>query len=170
MVGSARWPRGASDAECTIAEGDEFSANVRMREMESLKEAGSRGVGLRILMGEDGPARPIPPIFRAKASTGWCGPPSSWPRSPPRIRTRGCPSRRSWARSQATCGLYSADVEGLETDAQDRTGQRAEEAALARRSAHFQFRRRLVRVACGPAHFRQLARLRGRIPHAATVR
>src|SRR5215471_8318926 len=42
---------GASDAECTIAEGDEFSANVRMREIENLKEAGSRGAGLRILRG-----------------------------------------------------------------------------------------------------------------------
>ena len=42
---------GASDAECTVAEGDEFSANVRMRELETLKEAGSRGAGLRILRG-----------------------------------------------------------------------------------------------------------------------
>ena len=33
---------GASDAECTISEGDEFSANIRMREIESVKEAGSR--------------------------------------------------------------------------------------------------------------------------------
>jgi PmbA protein len=43
---------GASDAECTIAEGDEFSANVRMGELETLKEAGSRGVGLRVLIGK----------------------------------------------------------------------------------------------------------------------
>jgi PmbA protein len=42
---------GATDAECTIAEGDEFSANVRMRELENLKEAGSRAAGLRILIG-----------------------------------------------------------------------------------------------------------------------
>lgn len=42
---------GATDAECTVAEGDEFSANVRMRELEHLKEAGSRAVGLRILVG-----------------------------------------------------------------------------------------------------------------------
>ena len=42
---------GATDAECTIAEGDEFSANVRMREVENLKEAGSRGAGLRIMIG-----------------------------------------------------------------------------------------------------------------------
>jgi PmbA protein len=43
---------GATDAECTIAEGDEFSANVRMGELETLKEAGSRGVGLRVLIGK----------------------------------------------------------------------------------------------------------------------
>jgi PmbA protein len=42
---------GATDAECTIAEGDEFSAGVRMGELETLKEAGSRGAGLRVLIG-----------------------------------------------------------------------------------------------------------------------
>src|SRR5689334_24352517 len=44
---------GATDAECTIEEGEEFSANVRMREIENLKEAGSRGAGLRILIGKN---------------------------------------------------------------------------------------------------------------------
>jgi PmbA protein len=43
---------GATDAECSISEGEEFSASVRMRELETLKEAGSRGVGLRILIGK----------------------------------------------------------------------------------------------------------------------
>lgn len=43
---------GATDAECTIAEGEEFSAAIRMREVESLKEAASRGAGLRILKGK----------------------------------------------------------------------------------------------------------------------
>jgi len=42
---------GATDAECSISEGEEFSAGVRMRELETLKEAGSRGMGLRILVG-----------------------------------------------------------------------------------------------------------------------
>ena len=42
---------GSTDAECTVAEGDEFTANVRMRELENLKEAGSRAAGLRILVG-----------------------------------------------------------------------------------------------------------------------
>src|SRR5579864_3244428 len=44
--------RGAADAECTIAEGSEFSVNVRMQEVESLKQSGSRGAGLRILIGK----------------------------------------------------------------------------------------------------------------------
>ncbi len=43
--------RGASDAECTISEGQEFSCGVRMGEVETLKEAGSRGAGLRVLIG-----------------------------------------------------------------------------------------------------------------------
>jgi PmbA protein len=44
--------RGATDAECTIAEGDEFSATVRLGEVETLKEAGSRAAGLRVLLGQ----------------------------------------------------------------------------------------------------------------------
>lgn len=42
---------GATGAECTISEGEEFSASVRMREVENLKQAGSRGAGIRVLAG-----------------------------------------------------------------------------------------------------------------------
>ncbi|MGH9607886.1 MAG: TldD/PmbA family protein [Terracidiphilus sp.] len=42
---------GASDAEAVAREGDEFSVVVRMGEVETLKESGSRGIGLRVLMG-----------------------------------------------------------------------------------------------------------------------
>jgi PmbA protein len=41
---------GASDAEVTIREGDEFSTTVRMGDVETLKESGSRGMGLRVLI------------------------------------------------------------------------------------------------------------------------
>lgn len=44
---------GASDAEVTVREGDEFSATVRLGEVETLKESGSRGVGLRVLVAAD---------------------------------------------------------------------------------------------------------------------
>src|SRR5262249_15460536 len=42
---------GATGAECTIAEGEEVSADIRMREIENIQEAGSRAMGLRILRG-----------------------------------------------------------------------------------------------------------------------
>jgi PmbA protein len=42
---------GASDAETMAREGDEFSVNVRMGEVETLKESGSRGLGLRVFLG-----------------------------------------------------------------------------------------------------------------------
>lgn len=43
---------GATGAECTMAEGEEFSVVVRMREVESLKDAGSQVAGLRVLIGK----------------------------------------------------------------------------------------------------------------------
>ena len=43
---------GASDAEAVVREGDEFSVNVRMGEVETLKESGSRGLGLRVFLGQ----------------------------------------------------------------------------------------------------------------------
>lgn len=42
---------GATNAECTIAEGDEFSVNVRLGEVENLKDAGSSAAGIRVLLG-----------------------------------------------------------------------------------------------------------------------
>jgi PmbA protein len=43
---------GATDVEAVAREGDEFSVNVRMGEVETLKESGSRGLGLRVFLGQ----------------------------------------------------------------------------------------------------------------------
>jgi predicted Zn-dependent protease len=43
---------GASDAEAVVYEGDEFGALVRLGQVETLKESGSRAVGLRVFMGQ----------------------------------------------------------------------------------------------------------------------
>ena len=43
---------GATDAEVVAREGDEFSVRVRMGEVETLTESGSRGLGLRMLLGK----------------------------------------------------------------------------------------------------------------------
>ena len=42
---------GATDAEAVVYEGDEFSALVRLGQVETLTESGSRAVGLRVFVG-----------------------------------------------------------------------------------------------------------------------
>jgi PmbA protein len=41
---------GATDAEAVVYEGDEFNAKVRLGQVETLKESGSRAVGLRVFL------------------------------------------------------------------------------------------------------------------------
>lgn len=42
---------GASDAEATLAESDEFGVDIRLGEVEKVQESGSKGVGVRVLRG-----------------------------------------------------------------------------------------------------------------------
>ncbi len=42
---------GATDAEATVSGGDDFSVEVRLGEVEQLTESGSRGVGVRVMVG-----------------------------------------------------------------------------------------------------------------------
>ena len=43
---------GATTAECVVREGDEFSTLVRLGQVETLKEAGSRSIGVRVFFGQ----------------------------------------------------------------------------------------------------------------------
>src|SRR6202035_1150030 len=43
---------GATAAECVIREGEEFSTLVRLGQVETLKEAGSRSIGVRVFHGQ----------------------------------------------------------------------------------------------------------------------
>jgi PmbA protein len=43
---------GATDVEAVVSEGDELSVSVRMGEVETLQESGSRGMGLRVFVGQ----------------------------------------------------------------------------------------------------------------------
>jgi PmbA protein len=43
---------GATDAEAVVYEGDEFSTLVRLGQVETLKESGSRAIGLRVFIGQ----------------------------------------------------------------------------------------------------------------------
>lgn len=120
---------GATDAECTIAEGEEFTANVRMRELESLKEAGSRGAGLRILVGcrtgssytSDLSPEGIEKLVHSAVELA-------------EITTEdphaGLPEREELGSISGDLKLYSEDVEGLATGIKVDLAKRAEEAAL----------------------------------------
>src|SRR5689334_7797399 len=44
--------QGASAAECVIREGDEFSTLVRLGQVETLKESGSKAIGVRVFYGQ----------------------------------------------------------------------------------------------------------------------
>jgi PmbA protein len=44
--------KGATAAECVAREGDEFSTVVRMGQVETLKESGSRSIGVRVFFGK----------------------------------------------------------------------------------------------------------------------
>jgi PmbA protein len=48
---------GASDAEVVLYEGDEFSTRVRLGQVETLKESGSRAIGLRVFITSSNGAR-----------------------------------------------------------------------------------------------------------------
>jgi len=43
---------GASTAECVVREGDEFSTLVRLGQVETLKESGSKAIGVRVFCGK----------------------------------------------------------------------------------------------------------------------
>src|SRR6266403_5734907 len=43
---------GATAAECVVREGDEFSTLVRLGQVETLKESGSKSIGVRVFSGQ----------------------------------------------------------------------------------------------------------------------
>ena len=120
---------GATDAECAISEGDEFSANVRMRELENLKEAGSRGAGLRILIGNKTGASYTSDLSRegidhmVKSAIELADITTADPHA-------GLPDPSELGSIPGDLKLYSDDIAGLETALKIETAKRAEDAAL----------------------------------------
>ena len=50
LVARAR-RQGADEAECVVREGSQFSVNVRLGEVDQVKDSGSKAIGLRVLSG-----------------------------------------------------------------------------------------------------------------------
>jgi PmbA protein len=119
----------ATEAECTISEGDEFSSNVRMREVENLKEAGSRGAGLRILIGKRTGASYTSDLSRegielmVKSAIELAALTTEDPFA-------GLPDPDEFGSVDGDLKLYSAGVAALDTAVKIDTAKRAECAAL----------------------------------------
>jgi PmbA protein len=121
--------RGASDAECTISEGNEFSVNVRMREVERLKQAGSRNAGVRVLVGKragsaytsdlspEGMERMVASALELAAIT------SDDPHA-------GLPEPEELGAIPGDLQLYCPDIERIETPVKIDLARAAEAAAL----------------------------------------
>lgn len=122
--------RGASGAECTLSEGDEVSATVRMSEVETLKEAGSRAAGIRILLGKrvgssytsdltaDGIARMLDAAFEIGEITT-------------EDPFAGLPDAKDLGKLETDLQLYSEDIEPLTTSQKIELARRGEAAAFA---------------------------------------
>lgn len=122
--------RGATGAECTIAEGDEFTANVRMRQVESLKEAGSRGAGIRVLAGRR-PGSSYTSDLSREGISQMVDEALALAKITTEDPHAGLPDAEELGAVQGDLGLYCEDVPALETGFKIEQARRAEEAALA---------------------------------------
>ncbi len=118
---------GATAAEATITYGEEFSAGVRLGEVEQLKQAGARQAGIRVLVGKcsgssytsDLSKEGIDKMVRAALDLA-------------RITTEdphaGMPEQ--CGRFEGDLSLYDPEIERLETDFKIESARKAERAAL----------------------------------------
>lgn len=124
---------GAHDAEVTLHEGDEFSTTVRMGDVETLKESGSRGIGLRVLLhGDNG--------YRVASTSSSDFTPSGLDhlvRGAMALAAvtsedpfAGLPEPGSYGQLQQDLQLYHEDVYSLPTADRIALARRAEEASL----------------------------------------
>jgi PmbA protein len=121
--------RGAADAECTIAEGEEFSANLRMREVESIKQAGSRAAGLRVVT-----ARRTGSAYTSDLTPAGLRQMVNAAIELAALTTEdpfaGLPEAADLGRFEGDLALFCGDVAALSTETKLDCARRAEEAAL----------------------------------------
>jgi PmbA protein len=125
---------GASDAEVILREGDEFEAQVRMGELETLKNSGSRGIGLRVFLegaggtqvastsSSDLSAKGIQYLISGALQLAKISSPDPM---------QGLPEAASFGRIEGDLGLYHEDVYSMPVPERIEHARRAEAAALA---------------------------------------
>src|SRR6202161_4628765 len=120
---------GASAAECVVREGDEFSTVVRLGQVETLKESGSKAIGLRVFYGKRAASTHSSDFSRAgldrmlSSALELAKITSEDPFS-------GIPEPSQLGSISGDLDLYSADVYSLPGEERISYARRAEKAAL----------------------------------------
>ena len=153
---------GATAAECVVREGDEFSTLVRLGQVETLKESGSKSIGVRVFFGQraastyssdfsreglDRMVKSALELAKITSEDPFGGIPAADQLGQTQGRSRSLSRRRLLAARRRPHRLRPPHREGR--------------ARL--RSAHQELRRRIVRRRHRTQSPRQLARIRRRI-------
>jgi PmbA protein len=121
---------GASAADAVVREGDEFSSVLRMKKIESLKEAASKALGLRVFVGTRS-ASSYSSDFSPAALDRLVARTLAMARATSDDSASGLPEREWLGKHDGDLELYSKDIHALSTDDRIAMARRAEEAALA---------------------------------------
>lgn len=121
--------QGADDADTLIAEGTEFSVSVRKGEIETLKESGSKALGLRVFVGRR-TANAHTSDFSAPALREFAASVVEMARATGEDRAAGLPDDVVPA-EEIDLGLYDASTMAVPTDKRIEQARTAEATALA---------------------------------------
>jgi PmbA protein len=121
---------GASDAEAVVYEGEEFSALVRLGQLETLKESGSRAIGLRVFLGHRS-ANTSSSDFTPNALARLVSGAISLARITGEDPYVGLPQPEEFGQLEGDLGLYFDDVNDQPPADRIEIARRVEAAALA---------------------------------------
>jgi PmbA protein len=121
--------QGATAAEAVATEGSEFSTTVRLRQVETLKEAGSKAVGIRVFVGQSSASTYssdlTPDGIRKMVESA-----IALARVTSADPVAGLPEPAELGKLEGDLDLYSEDVYSLSTEDRIDYARRAEKAAL----------------------------------------
>jgi len=120
---------GATAAECVIREGDEFSTLVRLGQVETLKEAGSKAIGVRVFYGKRA-ASTYSSDFSPEGLDRMLKPALALAKITSEDPFAGIPEPSQLGALAGDLDLYSRDVYSLPGEERISYARRAEKAAL----------------------------------------
>src|SRR5882762_5144011 len=119
----------ATAAECVVREGDEFSTVVRLGQVETLKESGSRAIGVRVFFGQRAAS-----TYSSDFSAAGTDPMLNPALEPAKITSEdphaGIPEAGKFGSLSGDLHLYHEDVYSLPGPERIDYARRAEKAAL----------------------------------------